>query len=32
MELEKRLLYAPYTELKQWFDHIRSGAIDGEEQ
>lgn len=32
MELEKRLLYAPYTELKQWFDDIRSGTNDGEEQ
>lgn len=32
IELEKKLLYAPYTELKQWFDHIRNGTADGEEQ
>ena len=32
MELEERLLYAPYMELKQWFDTIRSGNCHGEEQ
>lgn len=30
MELEKKLLYAPYSELKRWFDHVR--AVDREEQ
>ncbi|MDS9471297.1 single-stranded-DNA-specific exonuclease RecJ [Sporosarcina pasteurii] len=32
MELEKKLLYAPYNELKRWFDDIRCGTIDREEQ
>ncbi len=32
MELEKVLLYAPYMELKRWFDTIRSRTVDGEEQ
>lgn len=32
MELEKVLLYAPYMELKRWFDLIRNGTVDGEEQ
>lgn len=32
IELEKTLLYAPYTELKQWFDRIRNGTADREEQ
>ncbi len=32
IELEKRLLYAPYVELKQWFDTVRNGIVDREEQ
>lgn len=32
MELEQKLLYAPYIELKRWFDDIQSGTIDEEEQ
>ncbi|CAM3112382.1 single-stranded-DNA-specific exonuclease RecJ [Filibacter tadaridae] len=32
MKLEEKLLYAPYMELKQWFDEILNRAIDGEEQ
>ncbi len=32
MELEQRLLYAPYNELKRWFDEIRLGTINEEEQ
>ena len=32
IELEKRLLYAPYMELKQWFDTVRNGTVDREEQ
>ena len=32
IELEKRLLYAPYLELKQWFDTVRNGTVDREEQ
>lgn len=32
IELEKRLLYAPYIELKQWFDTVRNGIVDREEQ
>ena len=32
MELEERLLYAPYTELKRWFDTIRTETNDGEEK
>ncbi|MET3658943.1 single-stranded-DNA-specific exonuclease RecJ [Sporosarcina psychrophila] len=31
IELEKRLLYAPYMELKQWFDTVRNGIVDREE-
>ncbi len=31
MELEERLLYAPYTELKSWFDALRTDTDDGEE-
>jgi len=31
MKLEERLLYAPYVELKLWFDTIRSGLNVGEE-
>jgi single-stranded-DNA-specific exonuclease len=31
MELEERLLYAPYMELKSWFDTIRSSTNVGEE-
>ena len=31
MKLEERLLYAPYMELKSWFDTIRSGTNVGEE-
>lgn len=31
MELEERLLYAPYIELKRWFDTLRNGTNDGEE-
>ena len=29
MELEERLLYAPYMELKSWFDTIRNGTNRG---
>ncbi|MCZ2258386.1 single-stranded-DNA-specific exonuclease RecJ [Sporosarcina sp. G11-34] len=32
MELEERLLYAPYMELKRWFDTFRNEAVDKEEQ
>ena len=32
IELEKKLLYAPYMELKRWFDTMRNGTVDGEEQ
>ncbi|WP_342511153.1 single-stranded-DNA-specific exonuclease RecJ [Sporosarcina sp. FSL K6-1522] len=32
IELEKRLLYASYMELKQWFDGVRQETIDKEEQ
>lgn len=32
MELEKILLYAPYMELKRWFDEVRNGTVGGEEQ
>lgn len=31
MELEKVLLYAPYMELKQWFEDVRNGTSNGEE-
>ncbi len=31
IELEKRLLYAPHMELKQWFDIVRNGIVDREE-
>ncbi|WP_172369064.1 single-stranded-DNA-specific exonuclease RecJ [Sporosarcina jiandibaonis] len=31
MKLEERLLYAPYMELKSWFDTIRNGTKVGEE-
>lgn len=31
IELEKKLLYAPYMELKQWFDTVRTGTVDREE-
>lgn len=27
MELERKLLYAPYMELKQWFETIRADAV-----
>lgn len=32
MELEQKLLYAPYMELKQWFDMIRAETTHEEEQ
>lgn len=32
MELEQKLLYAPYIELKRWFDDVNSRTIDEEEQ
>ena len=32
IELEEKLLYAPYMELKQWFDTMRNGTVDREEQ
>ena len=32
MKLEERLLYAPYMELKRWFDTLRNETVDGEEQ
>ncbi len=32
MELEKKLLYAPYTELKKWFDDVRGEKVTEEEQ
>ena len=32
MALEERLLYAPYMELKRWFDTIRSGTNDDGEE
>ena len=32
IELEKSLLYAPYMELKRWFDTVRNGTVDREEQ
>lgn len=31
IELEKKLLYAPYIELKQWFDTLRNGTATKEE-
>ncbi len=31
MELEKILLYAPYMELKRWFDTVKDRTVDGEE-
>jgi len=31
MELEEKLLYAPYMDLKRWFDAIRIETNDGEE-
>lgn len=31
MELEKKLLYAPYTELKRWFDEVRGDLVIEEE-
>lgn len=31
MELEKKLLYAPYTELKQWLDRVREEQLTEEE-
>lgn len=32
IELEKKLLYAPYIELKQWFETVRNGTVIEEEQ
>ena len=32
MKLEERLLYAPYMDLKTWFDTLRIEIVDGEEQ
>jgi len=32
IELEKLMLYAPYMELKQWFDTMRNGPENREEQ
>jgi single-stranded-DNA-specific exonuclease len=32
IKLEERLLYAPYMELKRWFDTMRNVTVDGEEQ
>ena len=31
IELEKNLLYAPYMELKRWFDTVRDGTVNREE-
>lgn len=31
MKLEERLLYAPYMELKKWFDTLRNETVNGEE-
>lgn len=31
IELEKNLLYAPYKELKRWFDTVRDGTVNREE-
>lgn len=31
MELEKKLLYTSYMELKSWFDTVRKGSVDREE-
>jgi len=28
IELEKKLLYAPYAELKQWFEPFRKGIVE----
>lgn len=32
IELEKKLVYAPYHELKQWFDALCDNAVNREEQ
>ncbi|MHA6259295.1 single-stranded-DNA-specific exonuclease RecJ [Sporosarcina sp. CAU 1771] len=32
MKLEEKLLYAPYMELKRWFDTLRNDTVDREEQ
>ncbi|WP_438311129.1 single-stranded-DNA-specific exonuclease RecJ [Sporosarcina sp. FA9] len=32
MKLEEQLVYAPYMDLKRWFDTLRIEAVNGEEQ